>query len=72
MWQDLLLETLISKGTVGIKQRDITTRFRTWATADELVSYLETLWQEGKVQRFTITTKGRPMTIWRATEGLTQ
>lgn len=62
-WREELERFLIGQGTNGVKQTLITVRMTAWAEAKEVTDYLETLWLEGKVQKFKI----KHATIWRAT-----
>lgn len=67
---------MIDAGTSGIKQMDLTQRVRFYATAAQVVSYLEWLKSQGKVDKFWKTNAGtsnvgNDSTIWRATTKIT-
>lgn len=68
-WQAALVEILVAAGTDGIQQREILKKLENVALRDDIVPELEFLLAEDppKVQRFTVPTKGRPATVWRAT-----
>jgi hypothetical protein len=55
---------LISGGTLGFRQNQILHRFKYLPKEDVLMA-LEVLWEEEKVQRFTMPNK---TIVWRATE----
>lgn len=69
-WQLSLIHFLIAKGVNGCKQRDIVIHLGNHVKAPEIVEELESLREQGKVQKFSVSPKktgGRPATIWRAT-----
>lgn len=69
-WREDLERFLITAGTTGRKQHDITERFGNWVTAGILQEHLEALRAEGKAQKFKppSTGTGRTPVIWRATK----
>lgn len=68
-WQDHLVDILIEHGTEGIGQRELCKLLENVSRADDIVHELEFLLNQTppKVQKFTVPTKGRPKTVWRAT-----
>ena len=69
-WQDKLEGLLIAAGTPGMKQMDIVKKMKNTASAEVIEEYLMALASDGKVQRFTVMTRGRSSRIWRATAAL--
>lgn len=72
-WEERLVELLLNAGLAGVKQGDLVLALRKKATSDLIVERLELLWEQDKVQRFTVPSGkrgGRPSTYWRATEAL--
>lgn len=69
IWQDVLVEFLIEGGTTGWGQREIAKRLENMVDADVMVDELEFLLncKPPKVQKFSVPTRGRPKTVWRAT-----
>lgn len=69
IWQDMLRDFLIEGGTEGWAQRDILKRMENVCLADDIQAELEFLLncKPPKVQKFSVPTKGRPKTVWRAT-----
>lgn len=65
-WRDKLRSFLIQGGTDGRLQRDIIFYMQHYATAVELNSHMEAWRIEGKVEKFSVPTRGRPATVWRA------
>jgi hypothetical protein len=59
-----LISFLIAAGTQGKREAEITHRFK-YLPKEDVIMELEELWEEEKVQRFTIDPK---RTIWRATD----
>lgn len=68
-WQDHLQGILVEAGTEGIGQREIVKKLENVARAEDIVYELEFLLnlKPPKVQKFSVPTKGRPKTVWRAT-----
>lgn len=68
-WQEVLKEYLIEGGTDGWRKVDIIRRMEHMCDADMIDGELEFLLHcdPPKVQKFSVPTKGRPKTIWRAT-----
>jgi hypothetical protein len=64
--QAVLSAYLISGGTTGFRQNQILHRFKYLPKEDVLMA-LEVLWEEQKVQRFTMPNN---TFVWRATEKL--
>lgn len=68
-WQEALVKVLIHAGTEGIGQREIVKKLEHVALAEDIIPELE--FHAAKippaVQKFTVPTKGRPKTVWRAT-----
>lgn len=69
-WREKLRDFLISGGTDGRLQSEILVYLANVAVTDEVVTHLEAWRVEGKVDRYTIPSKGRPSTKWRATTRL--
>ncbi len=69
LWQEALREILIAAGTDGLGQREIIKKLENVALAEDIVPELEFMkaMDPPKVQSFTVPTKGRPKTVWRAT-----
>lgn len=69
IWQESLRTVLVEAGTEGIGQREIIKKLEHVAVADEVLPELEFLLNcdPPRVQKFTVPTKGRPKTVWRAT-----
>jgi len=69
IWQDAIRQVLINAGSEGMGQREIIKKLEHVAVADEVLPELEFLLNcsPPKVQKFTVPTKGRPKTVWRAT-----
>jgi hypothetical protein len=55
---------LMAAGTQGKREAEITHRFK-YIPREDVIAELEALWEEEKVQRFTIDPR---KTIWRATD----
>lgn len=66
-WDQNLIRFLISKGTAGVRHKDIITRFQHAANATEITARLNAWHAEDKVQQFLIKTGGRSGMHWRAT-----
>lgn len=72
-WQEEVVAQLIKAGTNGMLQRDLTKYVVEKVTAAEVVTYLEYLMDQRKVDRFIRYTteaspqKGPAATFWRAT-----
>jgi hypothetical protein len=69
-WHQELEQLLIRAGTTGLKQKEIIIKMQGYTTAEPIEEYLMALASEGKVQRFTVQTRGRPTKIWRATSAM--
>lgn len=68
-WQEHLRDILIEAGTEGRSQRELIKILENVAMADDIIPELEFLLncKPPKVQKFTVPTKGRSKTVWRAT-----
>lgn len=69
-WREDLIHYLVTAGTVGRTQMALTTRMRKHVTAEQIIAEMESLHEEGKVQKFSVPTpsgKGPSATVWRAT-----
>lgn len=67
-WQGMVVRMLVNAGTVGVLQNQLQNRACRYADGRTVVAYLHTLWAEGKVQHFELTsTRGPPGKWWRAT-----
>ena len=71
-WQEVVTQTLIDAGIAGIKQRDLHVLVSVFVAVEDMITYLEYLRGEGKVQKFPYTNDGTSHggasgTIWRAT-----
>lgn len=68
-WQEQLVDILIAAGTEGLGQREIVKKLENLCLAEDILPELEYLLNctPPKVQKFTVPTKGRPKTVWRAT-----
>lgn len=71
-WREELDRFLITGGTTGRSQSDISRRLINHATADLIRGELEARLAEEKVQKFTVPPKGRGNStiVWRATTKL--
>jgi hypothetical protein len=69
---DRLRETLLEVGTAGIMRTALLFKVRTYLKATELDYALALMHELEMVQKFELQTKGRPATIWRATNRITQ
>lgn len=70
-WPQALQHFLVTAGTVGRKQSEISTFLRNRASAAEYETLLESWWAERKVDQYKVTPEsgrgGRSIKIWRAT-----
>lgn len=66
-WREKLRNFLLQAGTDGRKQKDIVFYLQEVVTAAEITQHMTAWKAEGKVDRYTVPTGGRPATIWRAT-----
>lgn len=66
-WQARLVEFLINGGTVGRRQSELISRVSTKVDDREVLSFLNSLMSEGKVQKFIL-----PGAViqWRATRSI--
>ena len=70
-WHDELERMLLSAGIKGVPQQEFVKLLKNKAKGAEIEAYLEALWSEKKVQRFTMPVSsrgGRAMRVWRATK----
>ena len=71
---DRMRTLLISAGMSGIAQQRLTTACQHYLKAPDVVTLLEIMHELGMVQRFEVKlgTRGRPKTIWRATNSISE
>lgn len=69
VWQDIMRDILVEAGTIGLGQRELVKKMENYVLVDDIVNELEFLLNcnPPKVQKFTVKTRGRPKTVWRAT-----
>lgn len=66
-WRDKLVQVLVQYSEAGIRHTEILHKFQAVANAEELTGELEGLWKDGKVDQYSMPTKGKHAKIWRAT-----
>ncbi len=69
-WEDQVHLFLVNGGLEGRTQTSLIRRFKCAIETETLKNYMETLWHEGKVDKFTVphsSGRGKPSLVWRAT-----
>lgn len=71
---DRIRDKLLAGGLDGVSQTDLTRGLAGTAKADNVGAVLAVMHELGMVQRFEVVLggRGRPKTVWRATQGLAQ
>jgi hypothetical protein len=73
LWDEQIILFLINAGTIGRTQNEIHLRYGSQIDREQIMNLLETLRDQGKVDRFTVphsSGRGKAKTVWRATTKL--
>lgn len=69
-WEEAVNIFITASGVLGVSQTELLKRFKSAVDTEMLNEYVDTLWMEGKVDRYQRphhSGKGKSAIVWRAT-----